>query len=127
MNSKAVKPAIHGIIDYVFSAIQMGAPSAMGLNKKAVKTYQVLGAGFLTVNALTDTKVGIKPLISFKGHQKTDAGFLATLALLTFTKPILKHKKTLRFHLAFLGTAITYYVLSDYNAGYPTNHERVYR
>jgi hypothetical protein len=115
MNTKPVTPIVHGIIDYVFSAIQIAGPSIVKLNNTATKTYGALGLGFLAVNALTDTAVGIKPVISFKGHQKADASFLAALALLTLAKPIREDKKALYFHLGFLATAIGHYALTDYN------------
>jgi len=116
MDNKPVTPALHGIIDYVFSAIQIAGPTLIGLNDKTIKTYRALGAGFLSVNALTDCGVGIKPVISFKGHQKADGVFLATLSLLTFSDVVRKDKKALRFHLGFLATAISHYVLTDYNS-----------
>jgi hypothetical protein len=34
MNSKPVTPAMHGIIDYVFSGIQLAAPPLFGLSKQ---------------------------------------------------------------------------------------------
>lgn len=116
MNTKPVKPIHHGIIDYIFSTIQMSAPAVLGLNKKVVKTYATLGAGFLAVNAFTDTPVGLAKKLSFKTHQKLDASFLATLAGLSFTKSIRKDKRALAFHLAFLATAAAHYMLTDYDA-----------
>ena len=113
-------PAVHGLIDYVFSGILLAAPSTMGLNAKATKTYQALGTGFLLINALTDTPAAIKRVISFRGHQQTDALFLAGLSLLSLTGPIRHHKPTLGFHLGFLGTAVTHYLLTDYRAGSPS-------
>lgn len=116
MSNKPVKPVLHGIIDYLFSGIQLIVRKSIGLNNKACKTYQALGAGFIGMNALTDTPVGLKRTISFKDHQKADAAFLATLALLTFANNIQKDKKTLSFHLSFLTIAISHYILTDYNA-----------
>lgn len=116
MISKPVTPTMHGIIDHVFSGILLAAPSVIDLNDNATKTYGTLGAGFLVVNALTDTPVGIQPVLSFKQHQKADAAFLAGLALLTFAGFIRKSKKALPFHLGFLATAAAHYLLTDYNA-----------
>ena len=116
MNTKPVNPKAHGIIDYVFSAIQLAAPLGIGLNKKAATTYGALGTSFLAVNALTDTPAGLKHVLSFKKHQKADLGFLAGLSLLSFANFIRKDKKALWFHLGFLSIAITHYILTDYNA-----------
>jgi hypothetical protein len=113
---KPVTPKAHGIIDYALSGIQLIAPALLGVNSKSRTTYQALGTGFLGINALTDTEVGLKKLIPFKGHQKADASFLAGLSLLTFTSMINKDKKALAFHLGFLALAVTHYVLTDYNS-----------
>jgi hypothetical protein len=117
MNPKPVTPALHGIIDYIFSGIQLVGPTVLGLNDKAAKTYGTLGAGFLLGNAFTDTPVGLKPVLSFKDHQKTDAAFLVGLAGLTFIQFIRRDKRALAFHLGFLATAVTHYLLTDYDAG----------
>ena len=116
MEKKPIKPGQHGIIDYAFSTIQVAAPSLLGLNKKTRNTYCALGAGFLAVNAISDTPVGLRRIISFKDHQKADAAFLASLSLLTAYKPIRKHKRSLVFHLGFLALAVTNYILTDYDA-----------
>lgn len=76
MTHQPVTPTAHGLIDYGFGAIQLAAPSALGLNAPTKKAYQLLGIGFLAVNAFTDTPVGIKPVLSFQQHQTMDATFL---------------------------------------------------
>lgn len=116
MNAKPVTPRLHGFIDYTFAGIQLLAPALLRLNKPITQTYQALGAGFLAVNAVTDTPVGVKPLLSFRGHQRADAGFLASLSLLTLAPFIRRDRAALTFHLGFLATAITHYVLTDYGA-----------
>lgn len=114
---KPVTPTAHGVIDYVFSGVQLAAPTLLGLNSTAARTYGALGAGFTLVNALTDTPAGIKKKIPFTGHQKADIGFLAGMSLLTLTSFIRKDKKALGFHLAFLALAAANYILTDYKAG----------
>ncbi|TDH24546.1 hypothetical protein EXU57_14480 [Segetibacter sp. 3557_3] len=114
--NKPVTPAIHGIVDYVFSGIQIAGPAALGLDANARNVYMVLGGTFGIINALTDTPAAIKPVLSMKTHQKTDAAFLLGLAALSFAGFVRKHRKTRTFHLAFLATAVTNYVLTDYNA-----------
>lgn len=116
MIPKPVTPAMHGIIDHVFSGVLLAAPTALNLNDSAAKTYGTLGAGFLAVNAITDTPAGIKPVLSIKQHQKADAGFLAGMALLTAVSFIRKDRKALIFHLGFFATAVAHYLLTDYNA-----------
>ena len=112
---KPIDSATHGVIDYVFGAAQLTGPSLLNLDKKVVKTYQLLGTAFTVINLITDTPVGIN-LISMKTHQKADTCFLAGLSALTVSKMIAKDKKTLAFHLGFLGLAIVNYVLTDYRS-----------
>lgn len=116
MDTKPVTPKLHAIIDYVFSGIQMAAPLLLGLNRKAATTYGALGAGFLAINALTDTPAGLKHFLSFKKHQKADQSFLAGLSLLSFANYIRRDKRARNFHLGFLAAAIAHYILTDYNA-----------
>lgn len=113
---KPVTPAAHGLIDYVFSGLQLAAAPLLHLNNKTTRTYQALGAGFTLVNALTKTPVGIKPLIPFKGHQKADLGFLAGLTLLSFAPFIRKDRSARIFHLSFLTIALLHYALTDYDS-----------
>jgi cytosine/uracil/thiamine/allantoin permease len=112
---KPVSPTAHGVIDYVFSGIQLAAPPLLGINSGASITYQALGSGITLINALTNTKAGIKHWIPFKAHQKADLGVLAGLSLLSFARIIRRDKKALRFHLIFLGLAVAHYILTDYN------------
>ena len=116
MNQKPVTPTLHGLIDYAFAGIQLAAPSVLGLNAPMTRTYQALGTGFLAVNALTDTPVGVKPLLSLRGHQRADAGFLVSLSLLTLAPFIRKDKAALGFHVGFLLTAVGHFALTDYGA-----------
>jgi hypothetical protein len=112
---KPINAKWHGIIDYAFAAIQLLLPKALKLNKKVVKAYELQGTGFLTVNALTDTPVGIKPVLSLKTHQKIDAAALSSLALLTASKMIRKDKKALTFHLIYFAVATTNFLLTNYD------------
>ena len=63
MNNQPVSPAWHGEIDYLISGVQLALPARLGLNTSATRTYQALGRCFLSINALTDTPMGIKPVL----------------------------------------------------------------
>jgi hypothetical protein len=112
---KPIDSKTHGIIDYVFGGIQLIGPSLIGMNKEARITYQMLSTAFTGVNVLTDTPVGLKKVISMKGHQTADITFLAGMAALTASSMIKDDKKALTFHLGFLGLALVNYVLTDYS------------
>jgi hypothetical protein len=116
MIPKPVTPAMHGIIDHVFSGVLLAGPTALNLNDNAAKTFGTLGAGFLAVNAVTNTPAGIKPVLSFKQHQKADIVFLSGMALLTAVNFIRKDRKALIFHMGFLAAAVAHYLLTDYDA-----------
>lgn len=112
---KPINSTVHGIIDYAFSGIQLFLPAILDLHPKAVKTYRLMGVGFLVLNCLTDTSVGLKPMVSLKDHQKADAGFVSALWALTVSKMIRQNKRTLAFHLIFSSIATVNYFLTDYN------------
>jgi len=112
---KPINAKTHGIIDYVFGGAQLIAPSLVGVNNNAKVTYQLLSAAFTGVNVFTNTPVGLKKVISMKGHQTADITFLAGMSALTATDMIKNDKKALTLHLVFLGLAVMNYVLTDYD------------
>ena len=104
-------------MDYVISGAEIAAAPLLGLNTKAARTYQALGAGYTLINALTKTPVGVKKLIPLKTHQKGDLGLIAGVALLSFVPFIRKDKRALLFNLGFLAIVSIQYALTDYKAG----------
>ncbi len=114
---KPVSPTAHGIMDYVISGVELAAAPLLGINSKAARTYQAIGAGYTLINALTKTPVGVKKLIPLKTHQKGDLGLVAGLALLSFVPFIRNEKKALILNLSFLAIIALQYALTDYDAG----------
>lgn len=113
---KPIKAGMHGTIDYIFSGLQMILPAAIGVNKKAVKTFAAVASGFTAMNALTDTPAGIKKVIPFKTQGKIDMANLGGLALLTFAPAVRNDKRALAFHLIFLAAATANYLFTDYDS-----------
>ena len=107
---------MHGIIDYTFGAALVGVPLLLSINKDATSTYTKIGLAFTVMNALTDTPVGVKRVITLKGHQKADAAYLTGLSLMALSRSIRKEKRTLWFHISFLALGIINYRLTDYDA-----------
>ena len=66
MKNGPVKPQLHGIIDYAFSAIMLAAPTALRFDKKTSQTYHAGGVAFLLMNAVTNTPVALKTLAPFQ-------------------------------------------------------------
>ncbi len=114
---KPVSPALHSIIDYAFSGLQILLPRLLRLPANSRTLYTALGLTFLGVNAVTDTPAAVKPVITFKQHQKTDAVFLTAFSLLPFAGVVRENKKTLLFHIGFFALAVSHYLLTDYEAG----------
>ena len=120
MNIKPLKPAVHGIADYVISAANIAAPTLLRLNPGAVKLFTALSGGMLFLNGLTNTPVGIKKELSFEDHRKADLVMLTGMALLPLLGMVRKNRRTLYYTLGFLGLAAANYFLTDYAAGTKT-------
>lgn len=116
MNTRPIKAKQHGMIDYAFGALLMTAPLVLGINRHAKKSYREMAVSFLGLNAVTDTPVGLVPIISLQDHKKFDTSFLSAMSMMTFSKPVRKDKKALRLHLGFLSLAFLNYIMTDYNA-----------
>jgi hypothetical protein len=112
---KPIDAKLHGMLDYGFAAINLVGPALLKLPKQTKNIYAGIAGTVVSVNAVTDTPVGLKPVMSFKNHQKADLSLLGTLALLTVSKPIREHRPSLYFHLGMLAAAITQYALTDFN------------
>jgi|SRR5690606_4965529 len=117
MEMKPIKPVHHGIIDYGYAAVQLAAPTVLGLNKKTVKLHQLLGLKVLGLNALTDSPTGLKPIVSFEAHQKADLALIGSMAAMTGLKHIRNKRRSLIFHLTMVGLAAAHYLLTDYSSG----------
>ena len=113
--NKPISPKVHGLIDYAMGGALAVLPATLGLNSAAVKTYGGLAANFLIVDALTDTPVGIKKVMSCGAHKKADLATLGTLALMAFAKPFREDRKALAFHIGLIALTGAQYMLTDYD------------
>ena len=113
---KPIDAKLHGMLDYGFAALNLVGPMLLNLPSQTKNIYAGLAGTLASVNAVTETPVAVKPLLSFKNHQKADLSLLGGLALLTLSKPIREHKPSLYFHLGVLAAAVTQYVLTDFNS-----------
>jgi hypothetical protein len=113
--TKPIDAKLHGMLDYGFAAINLVGPALLNLPTQTKNIYAGLAGTLASVNAVTDTPVGVKPVLSFKNHQKADLSLLGGLALLSFAKPIRQHKPSLYFHLGVFAAVLTQFVLTDFN------------
>jgi hypothetical protein len=113
--NKPIDAKLHGILDYGFAAVNLAGPALLNLPKHTKNIYAGVACALTGVNAMTDTPVGLKRVMSFKDHQKADLSLLGGLALLAFSKPIRTHKPSLYFHLGVFAATITQFLLTDFN------------
>lgn len=113
--TKPIDAKLHGMLDYGFAAMNLVVPMLLKLPVQTRNIYAGLAGTLASVNAVTDTPVGVKPLLSLKNHQKADLSLLGTMALLTLSKPIREHKPSLYFHLGTFAAALTQYLLTDFD------------
>jgi hypothetical protein len=117
MDRKPIKPAAHGMTDYLMTGILMAVPALLGLPRKTTRIYQAIGAGFTLINALTDTPAGVKRVIPFKTwHKRSDQAFLAGFGLMSLIPMFRNTARTTGFQLGYLATALAYYCLTDFKA-----------
>lgn len=114
MKNKPISPLLHGLIDYGFTAAQLALPPLLGLNKKAVNLYRILGANLGAYNALTAHGAAVKPVIPFETHYRIDYGNVVGLALFGLYKGLRKDKKALLFHSVFVALAAANVLLTDW-------------
>lgn len=115
---KLISPTAHAIMDYLVGGMLMMVPATLGLNDRAVSGYKKLGTGIIALNALTDTPVALKKIVTLNVHKANDAALLNGFMLATFSDEVKSDRRTLAFHLtlfAFLGMqyAMSHYEHSD--------------
>src|SRR3954471_11423309 len=71
---KILSPKAHGVIDYLFDALFVLAPSIFGFTDlTASNLCYVLAAGHFAMNVLTDYPLGAVQAISFRAHGNIEA------------------------------------------------------
>ncbi|MEO7393505.1 MAG: hypothetical protein ABIU11_01105 [Chitinophagaceae bacterium] len=65
---KIISSKMHGIIDYLFSAFVLAAPTIFQMESTLCTITYAIGATHLILTALTDFEVGIFKLIPFRIH-----------------------------------------------------------
>lgn len=116
MNAKPISPAVHGIIDYGFSAALFTLPHILKLNKHVKWLYTVNALNTFLYSAATDYPPGIKHVIPYQVHRKIDVGNITALALAILYKPVCENKRVLCFHISVIAAAILTVSLTDWNA-----------
>lgn len=113
---RPIKATAHGAIDYGFLAAQLAGPSLLGLRGPARTLPAVFGVTQGTINALTDTPVGVKPVMSLRTHGWLEAASGPLFAFLPWYTGALKDPKAKGFFGGLLAALAVVYTLTDWHA-----------
>lgn len=114
MSTKPVSPAMHGIIDYTFSAALLTLPHIIKLNKKLKWLYAADAVNTALYSILTNYPLSIKHIIHYRTHRKLDIENIVALALATLYKPVRKSRRALGFHISIITAALLTVLLTDW-------------
>ena len=112
-------PTAHGIIDYAFATLNTLAPTLFGLKGPAKAICYGFAATQGTLNALTDTPVGLKKVVPLRMHGKLETPYVPAILLLPLVTGAFKQRNARLYFGAFFAMAVTNYMLTDYNAYEP--------
>ena len=119
MYRKPIGPTAHGLIDYAFATLNTLAPALFGLTGPAKAICYSFAATQGTLNALTDTPVGVKKVVPLRMHGKLETPYVPAILLLPWVTGALRQRNARLYFGAFFAMAVTNYLLTDYNAYEP--------
>lgn len=111
---KPISPDDHILIDYVFVAAILAAPSVLGFKGAARAVCYGIGATAGTLVALSDSPKAVKPLIPMKVHGALDAPFVPALVAVPLACGAMKKPKERWFFISYCLGALTNFLLTDY-------------
>jgi hypothetical protein len=112
---KPISAKQHGLIDWGFATALLVLPRLLNVNAKAQKFYTTMGCNVIAINGTTDHGSPIKPLISFKAHEKLDYANMALLYGMFAAKMIHNDNRALGFHIGLTALATANVLLTDYD------------
>jgi hypothetical protein len=113
---KPIDPTTHAALDYGLSAMQILGPDIIGLPSRASAVSKLLGAFYGATTAMTDTPLGIKPVISFPLHGAVEVPFVTAMLGLPWLTGACKGTKARLFFLSCAAMAVTNFMMTDFNA-----------
>ena len=116
MKRKPVTPALHGLIDYGFSIVNLGVPALLGLTGSARVVPAAWAVVQGTLNALTDQRYAVSRVIPFATHGRAESFGLSALAVTTVVSGALKQPRARLFFVVLFAALLTNYMLTDYKA-----------
>jgi hypothetical protein len=116
MAPQPIKATGHGLVDYGLTAVNTLGPQLLGLNARAKLVFGALGATQGAVNALTDTPVGVRPLLSLRTHGVLDLTALPAFVALPLLAGAVTDARSRALWLGGAAALATVYVFTDWTA-----------
>jgi hypothetical protein len=110
-----IKTTAHGAIDYGFAAINLTAPSLLGLSGPAAaipRSFALMQGG---VNAVTRQPLALRPLISLRTHGWIEAATIPSLGALAVATGALGTTRGKAYFGAMGAALAIVYALTDWN------------
>ena len=114
--SKPIKPRAHGVIDYGFLAMNLAAPSLLGLKGAAKKLCYLFGGVQGGLNAMTDQPLALKRLVPFRTHGTVELLSGPAFVALPWLTGALRDPRARNYFLVLGAILATVYNLTDWNA-----------
>lgn len=113
---KLFNPTVHGVIDYVFGALFLLAPTLFGLSPLPATICYVIGVAHLLMSLLTEYPLGIAKLISFPVHGGIELGGAIAILVMPWLSGFADEVSARNF-FAIAGVAlIGVWATTDYHA-----------
>jgi len=113
---KVISPSVHGIIDYLMSAVFLALPTQFAFDGTYAYVCYALAAGYLLVALFTNMPFGLFRWIPFRVH----GGFELVSALMFIASPwIFQFSQNGTARNLFIGLGIAFllvYALTDWHA-----------
>jgi hypothetical protein len=110
-----IKTSAHGAIDYGFAAVNLTAPSLLGLSGPAAaipRAFALMQGG---LNAVTRQPYAVRPLVSLRAHGWIEAATIPALGAVAAATGALDSPRG-RLYFGAMGAALaTVYALTDWN------------
>lgn len=116
MNRKPIGPTAHGVLDYGLVAAQLAAPSLLDLDHRARTVTYGFAATLAALNALTDTPVGVRRVVTLSLHGRLETPLLPALLLVPWLAGAMREPTARRWFVGFFCAAAANYLLTDYDA-----------
>lgn len=116
MSYKPIGPKAHGAIDYGFMTLNALAPSLLGLKGTARTLCYAFAGGQGLLNAFTDHPLGVKRLVPFRVHGQLETPYVPALLVLPWITGAFRQRNARRYFLSFFAIALANYLLTNYRA-----------